>query len=200
MRAAPLLVLTLGMFGSAEALAGGIGVITTGGMHQELVYVYDAELNQYRVSQQRPNLGFGLQAVLGDRDDRVQGTMEFFYQMDTAPLGEGVLDAAKADGASGELTFALREEPRHIGLATVGVQWGLFKDPNAFQPVLITSVGAGALTNNNTEFVLLQVGPGVVWRMTEQLQLNADLTLDTRYRKAFNFGGSATVGLRFLFD
>lgn len=200
MRAAILPLLLLGMLRSADAQAGGLGVMTAGGLHQTSVYVYDPELQQFRVNQQRPNLGVGLQAVLGDRDDRVQGVMRVYYQLDSGQTEDGVLDAAKADGAEGDLTFAYDAEPRHLGMASVGVQWGLLKSPGAIQPTLITAVGAGALTNNNTEFAMVQVGPGMYWSLTEQLQLNAELTADVRYRKQLSWGMSGSVGLRFLFD
>lgn len=200
MRASTVTIAFITLLCASEAQAGGIGVVTTGGLHQAPVYVYDADLQQYKVNQGRPNVGFGIQAVLGDRDDRVQGTLKLYYQLDAAQTDSGVLDKAKNDGASGDLVFAYDKDPRNLGMATVGVQWGLFKDPGAIQPVLITNIGAGVLTNDNSEFAMAQVGPGMYWSLTEQLQLNAELTYDLRYRKTFFQSTSATVGLRFLFD
>ncbi|MCB9765160.1 MAG: hypothetical protein H6739_35630 [Alphaproteobacteria bacterium] len=214
MRTAPTAVgcamLALAAALSPAAFAGGVGVFTTGGFHQENIYVYDSydvenpDTVQTIVYQQRPNYGFGIQGLLGDRDDRVLGLMKFYYMSDSPPIDSGVIDKAQAKGAEpGEdgLLYALpRTEARPMGLALAGVQWGILPDPGALQLNAVTSLGAGVLTNDNTEFILAEVGAGAHYGLTEQIQINAELAYNLRIRKNFYHGVNANLGVRFMFD
>lgn len=207
-------ILGFASFFSAPAHAGGIGVIGVGGVHQENLYVYDdadvrgPETNQWVVHQRRPSYGFGVQGMLGDRDDRVQGIFRFYYLQDAAAQSDGVAEAAvelaaadDVDVSAGDLIFATpNPNPRHLGVATAGVQWGILPEPGALQIIAVSSIGAGALTTDSTEFVLVELGGGATYRITETIELNGELVYDMRIRKAFYHGASANVGVRFLFD
>lgn len=199
---------------STVAHAGGIGIVGVGGIHQENLYVYDnadvtgPETNQWVVHQMRPSYGFGIQGTLGDRDDRVQGIFRFYYLQDAPASSEGVAQKA-ADLAAAEdisvqpdqLLFATpNPDPRQLGMATAGVQWGILPEPGALQIIAVTSIGAGALTADSSEFVLVELGGGATYGITENIQLNAELVYDLRVRKAFYQGAAANVGVRFLFD
>ncbi|MCB9797847.1 MAG: hypothetical protein H6741_34640 [Alphaproteobacteria bacterium] len=194
------------------AFAGGLGVIATGGLHQENIYVYDSydisspDTEQTIVYQQRPTYGFGIVGVLGDRDDRVQGLMKAYYLADTAPTSSGVVDAAEANGAvagTDGLIFTLpREEgdTRHLGIATAGVQWGILPDPGALQLVANTSLGAGVLTTDSTEFLIADVGLGATYSLSESLVLAGDVAYNMRIRKSLYHNANVNVGIRFMFD
>ena len=193
---------------TATAEAGGIGIITTAGTHQDRFYAYDLSDTQYVISAQRPDYGLGFQAVLGDRDDKWVGTARLWAQQDAAQTAEGVNAKAAAEGwnkqteegLENELTYAYRDEPRSIGMATAGVQWRLWGEPLGFQLNLITNVGAGFLTTDSSEFILAQVGPGVHYTLNDRIQVNAEVGYEMRYRKSFYHGSTFNLGVRYLID
>ena len=175
----------------APAHAGGIGILATGGMHLEKIYFYDDNDSQFLQKQYPSNYGLGGVAILGDRDDRILGVMKFFYQADTAPDPALVTDP--------DVTFAVREETRQLGIATAGIQWGLLGDPNGFQAGLVTHFGAGVVTVDNTEFLVAEVGPMATYTMGT-LQVFAEVNGQARFRKSLYYGGSGYLGVRYLFD
>ena len=198
---------------SAPAQAGGLGVIVNGGMHQERFYAYDLSetdrvQDTYVYNQMRPNYGFGLQGVLGDRDDNWVGTAKFWYQRDGAQTDEGVLKNAQstenknktAGDAEGELVYEYRQVAKSMGLATAGVQWRLWGEPLGFQLSAITNVGAAFMTPDSTEFLLLELGPGVHYTIDKRIQVNAEVLYQGRYRKGYRHAATANVGVRYLFD
>ncbi len=177
---------------SVPALAGGIGVATTVGVHQEEVYWYDAALDQQFESQARPTYGGGLQIILGDKDDKVQGLVKFYGLGDAAPTAPS--DAGNAD------YVALREEMRSVGYASAGIQWGLTGDPDAFMFCLNTSLGSGFLTSDMLEYANAEVGPAFTYMLADTIQLNGELVGSVRYRKGFTLASGVGVGVRYLFD
>ena len=88
--AAPIAALLL----SSQAYAGGIGPLVIGGFHTEPLYFYSKlnadglefaspqDYDQYKVNQVIGNVGSGLELVLGDRDDFIQGSFRFYWMMD----------------------------------------------------------------------------------------------------------------------
>jgi hypothetical protein len=204
-------LLATAVFASAPVQAGGMGVIATGGTHQERFYAYDLSdteriQNTYIYDQMRPNYGFGLQGILGDRDDNFVGTAKFWYQSDAGQTDEGIgenavsEDGSTAKDAEGELVYKHRQASRGIGLATAGVQWRLWGEPMGFQLSAITNVGAAFMTSDSSEFLLVQVGPGAHYTLNKRLQVNAEVVYELRYRKSLRHGASGVVGVRYLFD
>lgn len=205
-------LLATALFASAPAQAGGIGVIANGGMHQERFYAYDLSetdrvQNTYIYNQMRPNYGFGLQGVLGDRDDNFVGTAKFWFQSDAAQTDEGVKQNAEstddnttAGQAEGELVYTYRQDPKPMGLATAGVQWRLWGEPLGFQLSAISNIGASFMTPDSTEFLLAELGPGAHYTMNKRIQVHAEVLYQVRYRKGFRHGASGNVGVRYLFD
>ncbi len=204
-------LLATAVFASAPALAGGMGVIVNGGTHQDRFYAYDLSdteriQNTYIYDQMRPNYGFGLQGILGDRDDNYVGTAKFWYQSDAAQTDEGIgqkavsEDGSTAGQAEGELTYAYRKQSKGMGLATAGVQWRLWGEPLGFQLSAITNVGAAFMTPDSSEFLLVEVGPGAHYTLNKRVQINAEVVYQARYRKGLRHGASGTVGVRYLFD
>lgn len=194
--------LIFGVLSASDAVAGGIGVITTAGVHQENIYAYDQELIQYSVTQLRPNLGAGVQGLLGDRDDRIMGYVKMYYMIDSPQVDNDISAKVKAEneGVEGAVVYAVREDPRSVGVASVGVQWGLLPNADAFQLTAISGIGAGALTIDSSEFILVELGAGAQYALTEQLYLHGELAYQGRYRKSFDHGAGVNVGVRFMFD
>lgn len=193
---------------SNPAEAGGIGVITTAGTHSDVFYAYDLSDTQYAVRRQAPDYGVGLQMVLGDANDKFIGTARMWMQQDAAQSDASVNEAAKEQGWKGTdedgnpnpLTYAYRDTPRNLGLATAGVQWRLWGEPLGFQLNLITNIGAGFMTTDSTEFILTQVGPGVHYTLNDKIQVNAELAYEMRFRKSISHGSTFNLGVRYLID
>jgi len=186
---------------STPALAGGIGLMGLGGLHTERVYYYDEELIQFKDVQYPPTVGGGLVAMLGDRDDKVLGIMKFYYAQDENPSDPESFSTE----AVGAVTYNYRREDRHLGIVTAGVQWGLVGDPGAFMFNLVTGIGAGVITRDSSEFVMLDIGPGVHYTFLDAFQVFADVTFQPRYRKgqlpgAIQQSGGGSLGVRYMFD
>jgi hypothetical protein len=185
---------------SAAANAGGIGLLGTGGIHQTRVYYYDADDTQYLNRQNRPNTGFGFEAVLGDKDDRFLGVARGYYMMDMPAVAP---DAELVD----DPIMAVPEGPTHLGMATVGVHWGVIGDPTGFQAHIVSAVGAGIVTvdsstneGSSQEFLLGEAGIGAHYHFARNLQIYADVTGGVRYRKLFSPVASGYLGFRYMFD
>lgn len=198
-----LLPLSLGVLGaflfSQEALAGGVGVFGAGGLRQAPAYYYRDDGVQFVDFQNKGAHSFGLEFMLGDRDDKLQGMMRAFGIFDVpVSTPEGASDT------SGGYTF---EHPDYdalstttTGSATVGLQWSIWGDPSAFQVVATTMMGAGFITRDNTEFAILQPGAGVTYTMSERFQFIGTVNYTARFRKSVASGGEALVGFRYMID
>jgi hypothetical protein len=191
------LLATLVMLAS-PAQAGGVGVIGLAATHTEKVYFYDESSNQYSDIQLRPTTGFGVEALLGDRDDRLIGLMKAYYFTDFQATADRVDTAA----IEGDPTIPLDPDfkYRSVVVFTAGLQWGLWGDPTGLQINLITSLGTGAITPDSTEFMLVEVGPGVHYVLQKKYVLHAELVYHLRYRKSVSHGGGLNVGIRYYFD
>lgn len=184
-----------GLAWPADATAGGIGLITNAGMHAARAYYYDEAGVQGIDTQQRFNYGIGGVAVLGDRDDPVQGVMRMYFMQDQ-PLAEpdtgDVENAVYPDESS--------QGWRNYGVMTAGLQWGLLGDPSDKQLTLETHVGSGFASPDALEFLLIEVGPGVTWNLSDEMQLVGSLGATLRYRKRAYIAENLYVGVRYLFD
>jgi len=188
-------LILLAVLSSNETLAGGLGVVGTGGLHDAKAYYYNTSGQQGIDSQSRPNYGGGLEVLLGDRDDRVLGLSRFYLNYDlpvTEPDTQGVTDAI--------YPLAHEESARRDALVMMGVQWGLWGDPNAFQVIVNTLGGSAVATPDNLEYLQLEVGAGVTYMLSEALQVTGSVSFDARYRKDIFFSENAWVGVRYLFD
>jgi hypothetical protein len=180
---------------STPARAGGIGVIGTGGMTTTRAYYYNAEGAQGVDHQTRPQAGFGMEGLLGDRDDKILGVLRLYWLRETPPETpdtQGVSNAIHPD------YDAL--DPRDVGIAQIGIQWGLLGDPNGVQLVLNTLAGTGFLTEDSTEFGLAEAGVGGTWAANESVQVFASVADTLRMRKIVDYGPAAYAGVRYLFD
>lgn len=204
------LVLSAALLASADAYAGGIGVLLHGGAHTEKAFFYsnhdpetDTPINvatnypQFEQTQFVPQFGGGFEFILGDRDDRIQGVFRGYYSM----------DAAQSDPAdstteinSEYVVSEHRTVARHVGMASMGLNWGAIGSTDGFQLGVSAHIGAGALTNDHSEFFQLMVGPTANYRLSNSVIGFADLHYIGRFRKGYSHGTQAMVGMRFMFD
>jgi len=202
---------------SDPADAGGLGVVATGGAHTEQVYYYSsrspsgapysdlADYDQYDMTQTLPNLGAGLELLLGDRDDRIIGLFRFYYNMDAAQKNPADLDPDKRGDetspvASEDVVANVRDTARHIGIGSVGLSWGFLGEPDGFQFGGIGQIGAGLVTEDHTEFLLVGLGPMVTYKFARQAQLFADVQYEVRIRDELQHSVAGFAGARYLFD
>ncbi len=206
------------LLSSAPTHAGGVGLVGLAASHTEKVYFYDEDGAQYSDIQLRPTTGFGLEALLGDRDDRLIGLMKFYYVTDFQAKAENVqtgnvqdptipLDPPNscAQGRDGTIPVLMSPRPcdftfRSIGVFTAGLQWGLYGDPTGLQINLVTSLGTGAITPDSTEFLLVEIGPGIHYVLNKKYVLHAEAVGHLRYRKSVSYGGGVNLGVRYYFD
>ena len=189
------LLIVPAMVTGSVGYAGAIGLQTSAGLHQDRAYFYSQSGDQGLDNQTRPNYGIGLETLLGDKDEKVQGVLKLSLVQD-APLKEP--DTGDTDNAL--FPAAHEEGARSVGVLGLGIQWGVLGDPSGTQMTVTSVVGSGFLTTDNTEFVLLEAGVGGTHSLTETLQLAGTLAATMRYRKGASFGPSAYIGVRYLFD
>ena len=132
-------------FGST-AYAGAIGLNTTAGLHQQRAYYYSQDGGEQGIDNQyRPNYGVGLELMVGDKDEKVQGILRMNWLQDS-PLNEPDTGNVK------DPVFppAHEQDPRNVGALGLGVQWGVLGDPTGTQLNVSAVVGTGFITTDNT--------------------------------------------------
>ena len=186
----------------STAQAGGIGVTMGGGFHQDRAYYYrdDGSLTQGIDKQLPGNYSIGGEVLLGDRDDRVLGLVRGYISHDASLKNPD--PAALGEDTSYDYIFPDVEAKggRTVGAFSVGMQWGLWGDPNGFQVVANSLIGSGFWTVDNLEYALFEAGVGAAYTMNERFQVVGSLDATARYRKRFHFGSDVWVSARYLFD
>lgn len=192
----PLVILALASLTlyAAPASAGGIGIVTTAGLHGDRVYSYEEDVNGVATqmdpeNQLNPNFGGGLEIVLGDKDLKIMGIFRGYY----------LQDAPEQEPKNGPI-FNVREIPRDLGVISAGLQWGIIGDPGALQLTAIGTLGAGVFTDDFTQYALAEAGVGGTWMAARRVQVAASVTGGARYRKSFYPTTNAYLGVRYLFD
>lgn len=184
-------------FASSSAHAGALGLTGSAGIHQQRAYYYaPGETRNAGVdSQMRPNYGVGLEAIVGDKDEKVQGILRigFLQEEPTTEPDTGNIDNAVYPPAH-------LEDPRQVGTLGLGVQWGVLGDPSGTQMTITSVVGTGFITTDNTEFLLVEAGVGGTHNLTPTLQATATIMASMRHRKHMSFGPNMYAGLRYMFD
>lgn len=192
------------------ALAGGVAPIVTGGFHTESVAFYSSKTDggvkipdqasypQYQQTEYIGNVGSGLELVIGDRDDLIQGVFRGFWMMDFpqyAPDKQG--EVVDADS----LVVSLRDNAKHMGVGTVGLQWGVVRAANdKFRFAVGVNVGAAFATQDHSEFLLAQVGGNLNYAVTRTVEVFLDVDYGLRVRKTLSHGAFGTAGVRIMFD
>ena len=182
-----------------NAEAGGAGVVLSGGFHQDRAYYYNEDGDQGIDTQLPMNTAYGGELLLGDRDDRVLGIVRGFVARDAALKNP---DPKALGEASGEYTFPDVEAagPTVRGAASVGIQWGLWGDPNGFQLIATSLIGSQFWTIDNLETAVFQAGVGVTYTVNERYQFAASLDATSRFRKRFYWGSDVWLSARYMFD
>jgi hypothetical protein len=194
-----LLVALIGLAFAGNAYAGGLGILGDIGFRSQPVYFYDSanDLKQYKQTQQILGFGAGLEVVLGDRDDRIFGVFRGYWLREVPERHPS--DTTEIVG-SGDVVATVRDEPRDVGVGTVGVSWGFVGQPDGFMVNALGSMGSGFLTSDHTEYLQVELGVGVSNRFGKNLLLFADAVYQVRFRKGFFSGPSMMGGVRYLFD
>lgn len=184
---------------STPAFAGGLGVLAHGGVRGQEVYFYDSSdnLKQYSLGQTLANFGGGLEMMIGDRDDRIIGTFKGYYVYETAERDPGTITTLVEPE---NVVADWREDPRHIGVVSVGLQIGLLGQPSDKQLVAVADIGSGFLTRDHTEYLQVQVGAGGTLSLSREIQLYGQAQYHLRSFKGLHHGAAVTIGARYLFD
>lgn len=190
--------LAAALFSSTTAQAGGIGLIGTAGLHGDRVYYYKENSigefeQQAPFDQINPNLGGGLELVIGDKDYKINGTFRFYFLQD-APL------QVPEGGCDGTYICNIRTTARDIGMIDAGLHFGLLGEPEGLQLVALGLIGAGFMTLDNTEFIQAQAGIGGTYTLGRHVQFHAEAIGGVRYRKNITPAVTGTAGVRYLFD
>jgi len=163
-------IAALGALWSTTALAGGVGVMGTGGFHEARAYYYRDDGVQGIDTQSRPNIGIGGEALLGAKDDKIIGIMRLYYLSDF-PVNDPDLSAEETNKYEFTYPAAADQGHHNVGVMTVGVQWGVWGDPGGF-----------------------------TYALSDQLQTYANVAFSARYRKRVYMGGNMYAGIRYMFD
>lgn len=189
-----------GLILSSNALAGGVGLLATGGAYGDRIYFYDGSEDppvQYRMGQTLGVMGGGVELLLGNKDDRFIGTFKG-YGVAVTPEKDPAEHAQSVSRS--DVIAAPREEWAMIGMGTVGFQAGIVGDPRGARLVASFDIGSGFLTRDHAEFFYGAAGVGGTIALPMQMQVYALAQYNVRYRKYFRHGGQATVGVRYMFD
>lgn len=203
------LLLAAATLASAPAHAGGIGILGHGGIHTERVFYYSnvseggsaidepQNYRQFSQTQVLPQFGGGLEFILGDRDDKIIGVFRAAYNMDVAQ--NDPKDSAK-NVASESVVADFRSKANHVGIASMGLNWGILGKTDGFIAGFSAHVGSGFLTTDHNEFFQLMVGPSINYRLARQATLFVDVQYIMRVRKDLNHGAHGVAGVRYMFD
>jgi hypothetical protein len=211
---------------SSAAVAGGFGFNAIAGTHSESVYLYDAQGEKFEITQQQPAVGLGLQVILGDRDDDLQGIMKFSW-ISNAPAIHDIIDQGDIDGFSagdGELQGSGRfacvqdedgndtgnPEPwleshqscgvYNVATASAGLQWRLWGDSGGSMVTLTPSIGAGVMTPDSSEYLQVELAPGFQYALSDEMFFHVEFATQLRFRKSGSFGATSYTGIRYMFD
>jgi len=203
-----LLVMAASLLTASPAFAGGIGLLATGGAHTEPLYYYKntddngnpfKSINDYEqksLVETLPNLGLGVDLALGDRDDKILGDCRFYWMQDSPQVSP---TDAGATVPKDQITAAWRETARNVGIGAIGLQWQIVgNDKIHFNA--IGHVGSAFVTVDHSEYLTLDIGPGLTYRATRQVQLFGDVDYMARYRKVLTNSVNAYLGARYMFD
>jgi hypothetical protein len=178
------------------ALAGGFGLVASGGLHGVEAYYYNSALQQGVDNQLRPNFAGGGEVIIGDRKDRINGIMRMYANIDYNPTTPDLEGVSAADAV-----FPVYDETTRTDItATMGIQWGLYGDPEMRQLVLTTMFGSAFGTIDNLEYAIGDIGIGGTMMLTETIQLAGTVNGGVRYRKQFNMTEGAYLSVRYIFD
>ena len=188
----------LGTLLSSNAIAGGFGLLATGGMYTETVHFYDSskEFQQYQQSQTIGTYGTGLEVALGDRDDKIMGLARWFWLQET-PQKDPALSTGLVEADN--VVANWRDTTRNVGVFSVGIQWSYWTK-NKLSLNANAMFGTGFLTTDHSEFFLAEAGAGASYRLTRTMDAHMEVQYAVRNRKGLTHGMNTYAGIRYLFD
>lgn len=193
------LLMSLLVAAAPDAHAGGVGVVTTGGFRGQKVYFYDESDNlaRYTLGETLMDYGFGMEFILGDRDDKLQGYFRTYWLGESPEKDPAQITRLVAPDA---VVASWREQSRNLGIMTVGLQVEALGQRDTLQLLLQADLGAGILTTDHTEFLQLDLGAGVLHGFGRDIDGYVTFNYSPRYDRGFIHGANAYVGARYLFD
>jgi len=131
--------------------------------------------------------------------------MRFSYLSESPPtddvtVPDGYVERLDDEGNDLGPEVPINTASREIGEVSAGLLWGIWGDPTGLQLNVLTALGAGVLTTDSTEYVLVEVAPGVQYTKDDRLQFYASAAYQGRWRKGLAHGPRAMAGVRYLFD
>ncbi len=207
-----LAVTTIALLLAMPAQAGGVGLLMTGGVHSERVWFHSShatpegggqaveitdpnDYEKYETTQMLPNMGGGLELILGDRDDRFLGTFRFYA------LQDGPQKVPSADGVNDEhVVSTVRDTARLTGLGMVGLSWGFLDVGDSMRLGATAHVGSGFLTSDHLEYFAVDAGPTYTWRASRNIMLVGDVAWQMRHHKIASHSVNAFITARYMFD
>jgi|GEM_PF-2246169 len=204
---------------SPAAMAGGVGLNIIGGTHSQSVYLFDSQNEKFEVTQHQPAVGLGLEVLLGDRDDDLQGVMKFSWISNSPANHEGISTPEGFTGEVNEQTqmsgrFSCDEEGNpqeflndfqacgleNVATASAGLQWRVWGDSDALMATVTPSIGAAVMTADSWEYLQVEVAPGIQYAFSDELFFQAEVAAQLRFRKSGSFGVTSYTGFRYMFD
>ncbi len=203
---------------SSAAVAGGFGFNAIAGTHSEAVYLYDAQDEKFGITQQQPAVGLGLQVILGDRDDDLQGIMKFSWISNSPANHEGIETPDGFSDVDGDIQrsgrFACDDEGNpqsfleshqecgvyNVATASAGLQWRLWGDSGGAMVTFTPSIGAGVMTPDSAEYLQVELAPGFQYALSDEMFFHVEVATQLRFRKSGSFGATSYTGIRYMFD
>jgi hypothetical protein len=201
---------------SAPAYAGGIGIIGSGGAHTERVFFYSRadtetfnqeepvlysnidDYEQFSTTQNVAQFGGGLELLLGDRDDLINGSCRVYYQQD-APQTDPATITAIVD--PDYVVAAYREKARHVGVGLIGLNFGMFEfASDRMRFGLVGHIGSGFITTDHTDYFIASVGPSLTYKASRRVHVFGDVVYQARVRTIASHSGNIYLGARYYFD
>ena len=197
-----ILVSLIGLLFASNAYAGAFGLYGSSGVHEGKAYYYRSDGLQGIDSQYRPHVGSGFEMMLGDKDDRLIGLVRLAWNQDWAMNNPEYTVTKDENGNDYTYTHPdyASEGKRNDGVITVGLQWGIWGEPTAFQLIGLTSFSSGFWTIDNLEYFMPEAGVGATYTINDQYQFHSTVSLAPRYRKQLYWGTNVVAGVRYLFD
>ena len=181
----------------SQAQAGGLGITTQNGLYQNKAYYYRSDGKQGFDSQMSYSTGLGVDVLLGNRSDRLQGILRLGWSRDFPASNP---EFTEEEGY--EYTFPEYDSlsPTDVGVTSIGLQWTLLGDPTGAQLMATTSLSSAFWTPQSTEYFLIDVGLGGSYTVQDRFQTYATINFAPRYRKSLSMGINTCIGARILFD
>ena len=180
-----------------EAHAGGVGFMLQNGLYQNKAYYYRSDGKQGFDSQMSFSTGAGLDIVLGNKTDKLQGLLRLGWTRDFAAENPEFTEEAGYEYAHPDYEALGSTD---VGVTGIGLQWTVWGDPTGIQAIATTSLSSAFWTPQSTEYFMIDLGLGGSYTVQDRFQAYATINASPRYRKSPSLGINSFIGARVLFD